>query len=72
MTKAEVLDAIRRGAVTLDGVKYRVGTGMGHCQGSRCERAIIELLSKELDVPVTAVRKDEVGSEILKGCYEKD
>ena len=72
VTKAEVLDAIRRGAVTLDGVKYRVGTGMGHCQGSRCERAIIELLSKELDVPVTAVRKDEVGSEILKGCYEKD
>ena len=27
------------GAVSVDGVKRRVGTGMGHCQGSRCERA---------------------------------
>ncbi len=36
VTKAEILEAIRRGAVSVDGVKRRVGTGMGHCQGSRC------------------------------------
>ncbi|MBO5497059.1 MAG: NAD(P)/FAD-dependent oxidoreductase [Oscillospiraceae bacterium] len=69
VTKAEVLEAIRRGAVSVDGVKRRVGTGMGRCQGSRCERAVMELLAEMLSIPVTAVRKDGVGSEILKGGH---
>jgi len=72
VTKAEILEAIRRGAVSEDGVKRRVGTGMGHCQGSRCERAVMELLAKELGIPVTAVRKDGPGSEILEGSHGKD
>ncbi len=72
VTRAEVLEAIRRGAVSVDGVKRRVGAGMGRCQGSRCERVILELLSKELGVPVAAVRKDGAGSEILEGSHGKD
>lgn len=44
VTQAEILEAIRRGASTVDGVKRRVGTGMGACQGSRCGRRIEELL----------------------------
>ena len=40
----EVREAIARGAVSADGVKRRVGTGMGHCQGSRCAYRIGELL----------------------------
>lgn len=72
VTKAEILEAIRRGAVSVDGVKRRVGTGMGHCQGSRCERAVMELLAEELGIPVTAVRKDGPGSEILEGSHGKD
>ena len=44
ISKAEIMEAIRRGAVTADGVKRRVGTGMGVCQGSRCHRRIQELL----------------------------
>ena len=72
VTKAEVLEAIRRGAVSVDGVKRRVGAGMGRCQGSRCERAVMELLAEALGVPVTAVRKDGPGSEILEGSHGKD
>ena len=72
VTKAEILEAIQRGAVSVDGVKRRVGTGMGHCQGSRCERAVMELLAEELGIPVTAVRKDGPGSEILEGSHGKD
>ena len=72
VTKAEVLEAIRRGAVSVDGVKRRVGIGMGHCQGSRCGRAVMELLAEEQGVPVTAVRKDGPGSEILEGGYGKN
>ena len=44
VTKAEILDAIARGARTVDGVKRRVGSGMGRCQGSRCHYEIEKLL----------------------------
>ena len=44
ITKAEIIEAIRRGATTVDGVKRRVGSGMGRCQGSRCCFQIEKLL----------------------------
>lgn len=44
VTEAEILEAIARGATTVDGVKRRVGVGMGHCQGSRCTWEIETLL----------------------------
>ena len=72
VSKAEIREAIRRGAVSVDGVKRRVGAGMGRCQGSRCERAVMELLAEGLGVPVTAVRKDGPGSEILEGSHGKN
>ena len=72
VTKAEVLEAIRRGADSVDGVKRRVGAGMGRCQGSRCERAVMELLAEALDIPVAAVRKNGPGSEILEGGHGKN
>ena len=46
VTKAEILAAIRRGARTVDGVKRRVGSGMGRCQGSRCTYEIERLLEE--------------------------
>ena len=67
VTRAEVLQAIRRGAVTLDGIKRRVGAGMGDCQSSRCRRTLVGLLAEALGVPPYAVRKDGAGSEVLGG-----
>ena len=46
ITKAEILEAIRRGACSVEGVKRRVGTGMGRCQGSRCTYKIEKLLEE--------------------------
>ena len=46
ITRAEILEAIARGATTVDGVKRRVGSGMGRCQGSRCTFAIERLLKE--------------------------
>lgn len=46
ITKGEILEAIARGATTVDGVKRRVGSGMGRCQGSRCSWAIEKLLEE--------------------------
>ena len=44
ITRGEILEAIRRGATTADGVKRRVGSGMGRCQGSRCTYKIEKIL----------------------------
>ena len=46
ITRAEIIEAIRRGAATVDGVKRRVGSGMGRCQGSRCTLTIEKLLEE--------------------------
>ncbi len=66
VSKGEILEAIRRGAVTVDGVKRRVCTGMGRCQGARCQQKVLELLSRTLQIPEHAVTKDGRGSEILR------
>ena len=71
ITRAEVLEAIRRGAVTIDGVKRRTGATMGRCQGSRCQQKIAAILAKELGVPVSAICKDGPGSEIVRDAHEK-
>ena len=48
ITKGEIIEAIKRGATTVDSIKRRVGTGMGRCQGSRCTYAIERLLEEEI------------------------
>ena len=46
ITKKQILEAIARGATTVEGVKRRVGSGMGRCQGSRCTQKIEKLLEE--------------------------
>ncbi len=64
ITEGEIVAAIRApcGARTLDGVKRRVRTGMGRCQGGFCGPRVTEILARELGVPVPAVRKDSAAS----------
>lgn len=64
VTEAEVVEAIARGARTVDGVKKRVHAGMGRCQGGMCETRIIDILSRELGIPRSSVLKDVPGSNI--------
>ena len=59
------MEAIRRGATTLDGVKRRVRAGMGRCQGGFCTPRVMEILSRELHVPMESIRKNNRGSEVL-------
>jgi len=65
VSRGEVLEAIGRGAVTVDGVKRRTGTGLGRCQGGYCTQAIWELLANSLEVPQAAVTKDGEGTVML-------
>ncbi len=64
VTEAEVLYAIKHGARTLDGVKFRVRAGMGRCQGGFCTTRIMDLLAQESGVPLTEITKRGSGSEI--------
>ena len=69
VTEGEIRDAIRRvpGARSLDGVKRRVRAGMGRCQGRFCGPKVMELLSRELHVPITALTKGGGESRLLAG-----
>ena len=68
ITEAEVLYAIRHGARTLDGVKFRVRAGMGRCQGGFCTTRIMDLLAKASGLPLPQITKRGQGSEI---CYPR-
>lgn len=60
ITEGEIVDAIHRpvGARTVDGVKRRTRAGMGRCQGGFCGPRVTQILSCELNIPVTEVRKE--------------
>ncbi|MBO4414543.1 MAG: NAD(P)/FAD-dependent oxidoreductase, partial [Lachnospiraceae bacterium] len=59
ISEGEIIDSIRRsvGASTLDGVKRRVRAGMGRCQAGFCSPRVMEIIARELDIPLKAVRK---------------
>ena len=67
VSEGEIVEAIRRGATTINGIKRRVGACSGCCQGSYCLRRITELIAQQTGRPVTAVAWDEAGSEVLQG-----
>lgn len=66
ISEAEIVDAIRRGATTLDGVKFRTRAGMGRCQGNFCACEIAEILSRELHRPYQAITKKGRNSYFVK------
>ena len=63
VTEGEIVDAIRRGARTISGIKYRTRANMGRCQGNFCGPHIVEILARELNIPVSQVSKYGSGSE---------
>ena len=69
ISEGEILDAIRSnpGARDLDGIKRRTRSGMGRCQGGFCGPYVMELLSRELGIPMEAVTKNGGDSRMLTG-----
>jgi glycerol-3-phosphate dehydrogenase len=67
VTEAEVIEAIRRGAGTLDSIKFRTRAGMGRCQGSFCVPKLLALLCRETGKPVEEITLKGSGSELVKG-----
>ena len=63
----EIRDAIKRGARTLDGVKFRTRAQAGRCHGGFCTMRIAKIMAEELGVSITEVTKRGKGSEIILG-----
>ena len=74
VTEGEILEAIRTNPKPrdLDGVKRRTRAQMGRCQGGFCMPYIIELLSKELDIPYEEVTKFGGNSTVLVGLTKEN
>ncbi|MCK5451216.1 MAG: NAD(P)/FAD-dependent oxidoreductase [Candidatus Omnitrophica bacterium] len=62
----EVKDAIKRGARTMDGIKFRTRAQGGRCHGGFCTTRIMKILAEETNVPITELTKRGAGSEIVK------
>ncbi|ONI41819.1 FAD/NAD(P)-binding oxidoreductase [Candidatus Epulonipiscium fishelsonii] len=67
VTEAEIVNAINGivPATTMDAVKRRTRAGMGRCQSGFCGSKVLDLLSKELNIPPTEVTLKGKNSEIL-------
>lgn len=65
VSEYEIVEAIKRGARTIDGIKRRTRAGMGRCQGGFCTPRVIDILSRELGVSKTQITKFGKGSYIL-------
>lgn len=65
VSEAEIVEAIKRGATTVDGVKHRVRAGMGRCQSGFCRPRVISILARELGIPEEEVTMIGDGSREL-------
>lgn len=65
VSKAEILEAIRQGATTLDSIKFRTGASMGECQGSYCTPKILNILSSSLNISPNNLTKKGGNSWIV-------
>ncbi len=66
-------------APTLDGLKRRVRTGMGRCQGAFCTPRVLDIFAHEKSLPITAIQRKGPGSEVIRqrtkgdmGGYKND
>ncbi len=66
ITEAEIIDAIKKGATTVDGIKFRTRAGMGRCQGGYCLLKVIHILSRELKIPFDKITKSGKDSYIAR------
>ena len=67
VSEAEVVEAIRRGHVTLDGIKFFTRAGMGRCQGAFCTYRILGILMRETGMSFEELTKRGGASRILAG-----
>jgi len=66
VSAGQIRDAIKRGARTLDGIKFRTRCQAGRCHGGFCTARAIKILSEETGLPLQQITKRGKGSEVIK------
>jgi len=66
VAEAEILEAISRGADTMDAVKHVTRAGMGRCQGGFCGFPVLNYLADALGLTAQEITKKGIGSQIVK------
>jgi len=67
VSEAEIIQAVKLGHTTLDGVKYFTRAQMGRCQGGFCTYKIIKIIMREANLSWEEVTKHGGKSRILDG-----
>ena len=69
VTEGEIIESIRRplGAKSLDGVKRRTRAGSGRCQSGFCSPRTMEILHRELGIPMNEITKSGGDSSFVVG-----
>jgi len=65
VSEGEIIEAIARGADTLDSVKHVTRAGMGRCQGGYCAMAVLDLLAKERGGQTQVTKKGDRSSMVF-------
>lgn len=68
VTEGEILEAIHSSPIpprSVDGVKRRVGAGLGRCQGGFCAPRVVDILARELNISPKDVMQEGSGSWLL-------
>lgn len=71
VTEGQIIEAMRRGGKTEEGIRMRTRAGMGRCKGGFCGPRVVRILARELNIPVTEVRKRSLDSPLLL-CRSKE
>jgi glycerol-3-phosphate dehydrogenase len=67
VSEAEILQALRLGHTTLDGIKYFTRAQMGRCQGGFCAYKIIKIIMRETGLSWEDITKRGGKSRVLLG-----
>ena len=67
ISEAEIVNAIRHGHTTLDGIKLYTRAGMGRCQGGFCSYKIMKIIARETGMKPEEITKRGGKSKLLRG-----
>jgi glycerol-3-phosphate dehydrogenase len=66
VSEAEIVQAVRLGHTTLDGIKYFTRAQMGRCQGGFCTYKIVKIIMRETGLSWEEVTKHGGASQVLR------
>ena len=70
VSEAEIVQAVKLGHTTLDGVKYFTRAQMGRCQGGFCTYKIIKIIMRETGLPWNEITKHGGKSRVLEASLD--